>query len=79
MRRVTREVGARDWVVDPDAGAGVATALVPLAQAVDGDPSRLTTRSAATSPQMATRIAAVRLTRRRCFILPRRGRTRLLT
>jgi hypothetical protein len=80
MRRGRNEVGTRGSVVEAGTEVGVAAALPPLAQAVDGDPPRLTNTSAATTPQMARRIAAaVRLTRRRCRILPRRRWVRLLT
>jgi len=77
MRRGRSEVGSS--VAEAGATVGVAAALPPLAQLND-DPQGLTTTRAATSAQIATRIATmVRLTRRRRLIPPRRRKRRLLT
>jgi hypothetical protein len=72
MRRPTSAVGARGAVVEADPEVGVAAALPPLPQEVEGDPSGLTTTSAEISPEVARIVAAARLTRRRSVILPRR-------
>ena len=79
MRRGRREVGARACVVDGDAEGGVVAAVPPLAQAVDAAPSRPSSASAATKPQLARRMAAAARLAGRSLVLTSRRRVSFLT